>query len=408
LSLLLELAPTCRCVFVCRCAVQTDSARGRLSQGCFRQPCLLLRACAGPVAWREDGLREPCTVPGMSGCRGDARGGELRTAVKAWGDSSGRRAPTGEKLEGKGMRENAETWCENLSCQRGWGLHRYSPPLRVCTPGPRSPRSRVQQPGKLGSSGASSEPWDAIRVDSPCGHRVWDPAASQSRGCRAALPGFGVGPGKAPGQLEQVGGGSAAALLQLREAWKHFSVPSKRDVLGLGQSQARCVVRRGLRTPVLGRGAGWRLWDEPTPRPGASELTSSDRAAPKGPGDAGWGRGEGLRVPAGCSSLVFFSFVGKQVCFAAFAILPLARFPNPSGKTHPSVRRGGPSPAAPAALRKWLRCGGFDLFLKGAQRCLLPPSHPPAELSPKAPGSAAAMQGGSRAPSPRSPAVPAR
>ena len=93
----------------------------------------------------------------------------------------------------------------------------------------------------------------------------------------------------------------------------------------------------------------------------------------------------------------FFFFVGRQVCFAVFVVLPLTCFSYSSGKTYPSVRIGVTSPTACAALIKWLCSRGFDLFLKRAQRCLLPPSHQQAKLSPKALGSAAVARGGSRA-----------
>lgn len=90
-----------------------------------------------------------------------------------------------------------------------------------------------------------------------------------------------------------------------------------------------------------------------------------------------------------------FYFVGKHVCFTTFIDLPLTCFSNSSEKPQPGVGRGVTSPAACAALIKWLHSRGFDLFLKRAPRCLLPPSHQQAKPSPKALGSAAAARGGS-------------
>lgn len=120
------------------------------------------------------------------------------------------------------------------------------------------------------------------------------------------------------------------------------------------------------------------------------------------PGRRGLGPGRGAAVWARFSPRSA-GFVGKHVCSAVFVVLPLARFSDSSGKTYPSVRKGVTSPTACAALIKWLRSRGFDLFLKQSQRCLLPPSHQQAKLSPKALGSVAAARGSSSARSLRCP-----
>lgn len=162
----------------------------------------------------------------------------------------------------------------------------------------------------------------------------------------------------------------------------------------------------GTGATALGRGAGRQraeepagsrqLWDEPKPHPGPSEFRPHCRAGPRAPGAAREMRaGDGVRgYECGQASPLLFLCVGKQVCFAAFVVLPFTCFSKASGKTYPSVRIGVTSPTACAALIKWLCSRGFDLFLKRAQRCLLPPSHQQAKLSLKALGSVAAAQGG--------------
>lgn len=139
---------------------------------------------------------------------------------------------------------------------------------------------------------------------------------------------------------------------------------------------------------ALGRGAFRQIWDEPKIH---ARVRGSALAAVLAPGhlvmpgrcvwavdgECGLGTGiwagDGVGGPSADRLLPHaFIFVGKQVCFV---FVSSSRFSNSSGKTSLGARRGVTSPTACAALIKWLRSRGFDLFLKRAQRCLLPPSH---------------------------------
>lgn len=101
----------------------------------------------------------------------------------------------------------------------------------------------------------------------------------------------------------------------------------------------------GTEATVSGRGAGGQraeelagsrqLWDEPKPHPGVSEFGPRCRAGPRAPSAAQemWA-GDGARG-CGCgqaSPLLLFLFVGKQVCFAVFVVLPSLAFQIHLGK----------------------------------------------------------------------------
>lgn len=164
-------------------------------------------------------------------------------------------------------------------------------------------------------------------------------------------------PGEAPGQLKQAAGrlshcsmGKWQALDSplLASCW---SWPEPAMVHGEAGAWAPLCWAEEL----VGIG---QLWDEPRPRRGASGLRPHCRASP-GAAQEMWA-GDRVRgyectqaSPPLCVS-----------CCKTSLLCCLACFVDSSGKTCPSVRIGVTSPTACAALIKWLRSRGFDLFLK--------------------------------------------
>lgn len=166
-------------------------------------------------------------------------------------------------------------------------------------------------------------------MDCPCCPQVWELAASLRGGCHAVLPGFGVSPGKAPGQLDQAG-----VRLSPRSAGRPegISLSSAGMALALARAGHGTWPGRGTGATASGSGAvGQRsrravgsFGMSQTP-PGASALRPRCRAGPRAPGAAQTRAGDGARATSASGLLPSSFFFGWKTSLLRCLCRPAPR-----------------------------------------------------------------------------------